>query len=806
MPRSTRDLVLPYGCAILSVVVATLVRLGLEPFIGERFPFALLFIAILFTAWYAGPGPSVLALVLAVFVAVFFIPPRGSPAIHGSEGWLTLLSFAVVGALVALLSNALRSARDGARVSADESSREREQLRTTLRSIGDGVLVTDSEGRIRALNPVAETLTGWTSKEAAGQPLERVFVIVAEDSGLPVDNPVARVLREGTVVGLGNHTLLIARDGTRRPIDDSAAPIRDGDGKLFGVVLVFRDVTERRRAEHDLRFLAAASAELAEVVDYQSTLEKVARLAVPGFADWCAADMVDADGSVRRLAVAHVDPDKVKLAHDLERRYPPDPKASHGVPNVLRTGRSEMLEEIPDALLVQGARDEDHLRLVRELGLKSYLCVPLAAHGKVLGALSFVTAESGRRYRAADLALAEDLAHRAAVALENARLYGELIETDRRKDQFLAMLAHELRNPLAPIQNALYILRTGASDAETLTFTREVMERQVQSLVRLVDDLLDVSRIMRGKVELRKERLELTAVVARAVETARPLIDAQGHELSVNLPAEPVWLEADAVRLAQVLANLLNNAAKYTPESGHIRLSAETEGRDKIILRVRDTGIGIRAEMLAHVFDLFTQADSSLGRARGGLGIGLTLVKALVELHGGSVQAFSKGSGQGSEFVVRLPLSDGAEVRHAAVETPAAAPSPSRRVLLLDDNVDAANSLALMLRLQGHEVLVAHDGPTALEAVKEFTPDIAVLDLGMPGMDGYEVARRLRREPGLEKLLLVALTGWGQEEFRRRSREAGFDFHLVKPAEPRELRELLARAGRQPPREPRAQE
>ena len=280
---------------------------------------------------------------------VLFLPPLpGAAVLPATDGSLTLLFFVALCVLAVLLGNALR--RPGHAV---QSSREREQLRTTLRSIGDGVLVTDSEGRIRALNPVAEALTGWPSKEAAGHPLEHVFVIVAEDSGRPVDNPVGRALREGIVVGLGNHTLLIARDGTRRPIDDSAAPIRDGDGKLFGVVLVFRDGTERRRAEQDSRFLAAASAELAEVVDYQSTLEKVARLAVPGFADWCAVDMVDADGSVRRLAVAHVDPDKVELAHELERRYPSDPNAAHGASNVLRTGRPEMLEEIPDALLAQ---------------------------------------------------------------------------------------------------------------------------------------------------------------------------------------------------------------------------------------------------------------------------------------------------------------------------------------------------------------------------------------------------------------------------------------------------------------------
>ncbi len=446
-------------------------------------------------------------------------------------------------------------------------------------------------------------------------------------------------------------------------------------------------------------------------------------------------------------------------------------------------------------MLVQGAKDERHLRLIRSLGLKSYICVPLVVSGNPLGVLTFATAESGRRYTDTDLALAKDLAHRAAVAIENTRLYQALREADRRKDEFLATLAHELRNPLAPIRNSLQILKMPRLDAATVERSRDMMERQVHQLVRLVDDLLDVSRVMRGKIELRKERVELSTVVARAVETVQPLIEAQGHDLTVQLPSESLALDADPVRLAQVVANLLTNAAKYTEANGGIRLTAQREGGE-VVLCVRDTGIGIAPDMLPHIFELFVQADHSSTKAQGGLGIGLTLVKNLVEMHHGTVEANSAGLGRGSEFVIRLPLMPQQERQRNEEDNGEAPHEPARssghRLLVVDDNRDAADSLAMLLRLQGHEVRVAHDGLAALELAKGYRPEMVFLDIGMPGMDGYEVARRLRRQPGLENVRLAALTGWGQAEDRRRTAEAGFDHHLVKPAEPNALESLLS--------------
>ena len=449
---------------------------------------------------------------------------------------------------------------------------------------------------------------------------------------------------------------------------------------------------------------------LASVVDYESTLQKVANLAVPYFADWSAVDVANDDGTLRRLAVAHQDADKIRLAHELMREYPPDPQAPVGAFAVLRTGKPEIVSEITDEMLVQGAKDERHLRLIRSLGLKSYICVPLVVSGQTLGVLTFATAESGRRYTEADLALAKDLAHRAAVAIENTQLYQALREADRRKDEFLATLAHELRNPLAPIRNALQILKMPRVDAETVERSRDMMERQVHHLVRLVDDLLDVSRVMRGKIELRKERVELATVVARAVETVQPLVDAQGHQLSVRIPSESLLLDADPVRLAQVVGNLLTNAAKYTEPNGRIWLTAEREG-DVAVLRVRDNGIGIAPQMLPRIFELFVQVDHASTKAQGGLGIGLTLVKNLVEMHNGTVEARSEGLGKGSEFVVRLPISaQGIDQDHGreAGSPGFSLPSPSGyRLLVVDDNQDAADSLAMLLRLQGHEVRVA---------------------------------------------------------------------------------------------------
>jgi len=820
--------------------------------------------------------------------------------------------------------NALRLAtEEAARVAAEESAqqasraqanerRHREQLQVTLTSIGDAVIVTDTEGNVTFLNPVAEGLTGWPAAEAAGQPLAAIFPIINEENRRTVENPVTRVLREGVTVGLANHTLLIRRDGQEMPIDDSAAPIRGEDGEVAGVVLVFRDVTEARKAiearlhlaaivessddaiisktldgtivswnrgaeqlygytaeemigqrlsilvppshpdelpelmqritrgervehfetvrvakdrrrldvsltispvrnsegkvigaskiarditaakrqEASLRFVAEASRLLAEVTDVPSTLQRVASLAVPHFADWCTVDMLQEDGEVEQMAVAHVDPGKVELARDLQRNHPPDPAALVGVPQILRTGQSEILEEIPDSLLEAMVKDPERLRMMRELGLRSYIGVALRLRGQVIGVLTFIGAESQQRFTMADLRLAENLAERAATAIENARLYHQLKLADQRKDEFLAMLGHELRNPLASIRNALQLMKTPQATGDMIADARETSERQLRHMVRLVDDLLDVSRIMRGRVEIRREMVELEAIVRQGAEIAQPMIDAHGQQLILSLPGKPLYLEADPSRLTQVVSNLLHNAAKFSPHAGRIWLSLEQQGT-QAVLNIKDEGAGIRADLLPHVFELFVQGDQTLERTQGGLGIGLTVVRRLIEMHGGNVSAASEGVGLGAEFTITLPgLCE--PPPQAAGKTARKVAAIPRRVLVVDDNVDSADMVALLLKLSGHQVRLAHTGPDALTAAEDFLPELILLDIGLPGMNGYEVARHLRQQPQFAATVLAALTGYGQESDRQRSKEAGFDLHYVKPLAPKTLEQLVA--------------
>ena len=532
------------------------------------------------------------------------------------------------------------------------------------------------------------------------------------------------------------------------------------------------------QSEQLLRFQADASKSLANLVDYQSTMQRVVGLAVPRFADGCAAHIADGDGQLRQVAAMHVDPAKAEVFEQLGRRVKVDPMHPIGPAQVFRTGKAEVVSQIPHSFLESSATDGEHLRILQDLKLKSYMCVPLAVRERILGTLTFIATESRAHYTADDLALAEDLGHRAAVAIDNARLYAQAREADRRKDEFLAMLAHELRNPLAPIRSGLDLLSMdGAGDANKDTV--DIMQEQIRHLVRLVDDLMDVSRIIRGKIQVRKEMVRLSDVVNRSLEASRPLIEAQGQELTISLPPAPLWLHADPVRMAQIITNLLNNAAKYTQKEGHIWLTATQEG-DEAVICVKDDGIGIDKSLLPRVFDLFTQGNRALDRAQGGLGIGLTLVKSLTEMHGGKVEARSDGIGKGSTFSIRMPATMQATPQVASDLKPQV--DRPWRVLVIEDNIAAAKILVRLLKAIGnHEVEVAYDGESGLKLAKSFQPEVVLLDIGLPGMDGYEVARRLRKSPQGDLPLVAAVSGYGQEEDRRRSQEAGFDEHLLKP-------------------------
>lgn len=391
-----------------------------------------------------------------------------------------------------------------------------------------------------------------------------------------------------------------------------------------------------------------------------------------------------------------------------------------------------------------------------------------------------------------------DITERKLLEMRLRQLAADLSEADRRKDEFLATLAHELRNPLAPIRNGLQILKLAGSTPIVAEKVLAMMERQLSQMVRLVDDLLDVSRISRGKVELRKERIDLATVVQNAVETSLPLIEQQGHSLTVTLPPDPVYLDADATRLAQVFLNLLNNAAKYSEKDGQIWLTAEQQGAE-VIVSVKDTGIGISAAHMPRIFELFSQVSTALEKSQGGLGIGLSLVKGLVELQGGTIEARSDGPGKGSEFIVRLPTSTSTSTMTTLLlpsvngtGTVEPASHPKCRILVVDDNEDATVSLAMMLEIIGHEVCTAHDGEAGVNLAKKYQPDIILMDLGMPRMNGYEAARHIRQETWGTRIILVALTGWGADDDRRKTQDAGFDRHLVKPVEPNALLQLLA--------------
>ncbi|MFT3880715.1 MAG: PAS domain S-box protein [Gemmatales bacterium] len=1179
MKQITRNLVIVYAVVIATTAVATGIRFLLDPLLGDYIPYATFFVAVVIAAWVGGLWPALLTVVLGLLLSwYFFVPPRNSFDMPSGPHLVGLVIYVISGLAIAGIGEAMRFAQQ-------RTTEQGEQLRTTLASIGDAVITTDMEGRITNLNPVAESLTGWKNAEAVGQPLDIVFHIVNEDTRKPVENPAFRALKEGVIVGLANHTILIGKDKTERPIDDSAAPIRR-ETKVTGAVLVFRDVSERRRLEKQLMERLASSRILASIVEssddaiISKSLDGTIRswnaaaerlfgytadeavgqhisLIIPAdradeeakiIARIRAGDVVnhfdtirqrsdgesvhvsltispirDEDGCIvgasknardiserrqaerliansearkaailetaldciitidhvgrivefnpaaertfgyrrsdvighemaelivpsamreqhrggmshymvtgegpvlnRRLEMTAIRSDGTEFPVELsitripgegppfftgylrditERRKAEQERQDserafrstieqvkdYAIFNMDQQGRAtswnegvrrvlgfdevdfigkdivttvftpeDVLSGVPERELEQaattgtanddrwmrkkdgtrfyatgvmnslkdevgkligftkvmrdqteGKRMEDQLRasesqqaaesaslarlneastqLWRAIGLSEGLNEMLTATIDLLGAdmgniqlledgilriavqrgfkpdfLEFfreVTTEDdsacGRTLRAGSRTIIEDIEtdtpyeplrpiaraagyravqstplmnrdgkplgmisthfrsphrpdeqelrrldmyvrqsadfiERTKADLQMRQLAAELSEADRRKNEFLAMLAHELRNPLAPIRNSLQILRRTAGNEQVVQSASEMMERQVGQMVRLVDDLLDISRISRGKIELRKERVELGSVLNHVIEATRPSYDSRDLKLTVTLPQEPVYLYADQTRLAQVVGNLLNNACKFTKKGGEVSLTVTPEA-GYVCLSVKDNGIGISSQHLPRIFDMFMQIDTTLERSTSGLGIGLTLVKNLVEMHNGTVEARSGGLGQGSEFVVVLPV---------IVKTDLP-PEPSnsettqkiaRRILVVDDNRDSATSLALLLNLTGNETQTAYDGLEAVEVAATFQPDIILLDIGLPKLNGYEVARKIRTQEWSKGTVLVALTGWGQEEDRQRSRDAGFDGHMVKPVEYDALMKLL---------------
>ena len=676
--------------------------------------------------------------------------------------------------------------RHAAEATAHEIERQREQLRVTLASIGDGVVVTDAEGRVVFLNKVAETHTGWSLSDSVGQPLEKVFDIVHETTRQRTENPAAKALRERAVVALSNHTVLLARGGREIPIEDSAAPIITTSGEVSGVVLVFRDVTEARRNVEErlkhadrFRLLWESAAVLLSTQAPEEMLQGVFEKIAPhlGLDAYFNCLVLEGREGLRLASYAGVKPHDVEAFQYLE--------PGQGInAHVAQTRRRAVFCNIENSTHPTTAE-------ARQLGLTACVCNPLLVDGRLLGTLTFASRQR-QDFEPDEVEFLDTLSQYVAAAYERLRLMEQLREADRRKDHFLATLAHELRNPLAPLRNGLQVMKLSDVPSEPVRQAQAVMERQLTHMVRLIDDLLDMSRISRGKITLRKVRVDVAEVVQNALETSRPTIDAHRHHLEVELPDAPLYLDADVTRMAQVLSNLLNNAAKFTPTGGRIEIRAYRDG-DEVALTVRDNGVGIPHGMLPHVFEVFTQVDRSLERADGGLGIGLSLVKGLVELHGGRVLVSSQGQDQGSEFLLYLPLAAAPEKVAASEATlPASSSSSGLRILVVDDNRDSAMTLAMMLRMMKQEIFQAHDGQEAVETAAQVQPDLILMDIGMPVMNGYEACRQMRAQEWSRGMTIVALSGWGQDEDKRQSQEAGFDAHLVKPIDPAALQALVA--------------
>jgi PAS domain S-box-containing protein len=992
--------------AIGALAGAVLLRFLLDPWMADTLPLVTMFGAVAAVVWIGGTRPSVVVAIAGYVICDYlFIPPRGQFANGGLPG--------VIGAVAYLFTCALiigigETARRGHRL----SNERRELLRITLLSIGDAVITTDLAGRVTSMNAVAETLTGWSQAHALGQPLDAVFRILNEETRAAVANPATKALREGIVVGLANHTVLLGKDGTEHPIDDSAAPIRDHQGRVSGCVLIFRDVSAQRRVERERDRQLMTARLLASIIEssddaiigktLDGTIQSwnagaerlfgypaaqaigrhisliippdrlheedriIASLEAGQRIDHFETERVRADGE-RILVSLTISPIKddaglvvgaSKIVRDVTRQRHAEQRERQllaeaaganakfqaffeqgalfaGILDLTgtilevnrqswdgcgyrreqivgtrfwdgpwwggsatiatrleeaagRAARGEVFRgEIPYSpadggeriadLTIQPITDNDGRVLflawsgaditgrkraetdrekfvtlienstdfigmcdlagvpffVNRAGLEMVGLADLAAarrtpvqsfffpedqprimqeffpqvlergHGEIeVRFRHFKTGEArwmaykvlvlpdaaGRAVAFATVS--QDVTERKRLADSLQTLAAELSDADRRKNEFLAMLAHELRNPLAPISNAARALRLGSGDGDAVRSASAMLERQVGQLSRLVDDLLDMSRITRGRIELRKSRVELATVIHQAVEAVRAHYKGMNHELSVSLPPRPVQLEADPARLTQVVGNLLNNACKFTDRGGDVRLTVAEE-RGEVVIRVRDSGIGIAAEHLPRVFDMFTQVDTSLERSRDGLGIGLTLVKTLVEMHGGSVEARSDGVGHGSEFIVRLPIVAAAAEAELPPSEPAGT-SRSRRILIVDDSEDGAESLAMLLEFGGHQTWQAHDGLEGITMTERVRPDVVLLDIGLPRMNGYEVCRRIRQEPWGKDLVLVALTGWGQEEDRRQSIDAGFNAHMVKPVDYDALAELLA--------------
>jgi PAS domain S-box-containing protein len=690
-----------------------------------------------------------------------------------------------------------------------ELKRSRKQIEIILQGVAESITAQDAEGRLIYANEAAARAIGYPSAQALLEvpttALMQKFELLNEQGGsFPFEQLPGRIaLKEGRSAS-ATICYRSRTTGEERWSHVKATPVFDEAGRVQFAINIFQDITERRRAEEAQKFFAEASGVIASSLDYETTLASVARLTVPDLADWCAVDVLEDNNTLKRLAVAHIDPMKVAWAHELQKRYPPEMDAPRGVPQVLRTGKSEIYPEITEQMLVEAARNEEHLQIMRDLGFTSAMIVPLVTQGRTLGVITFIFAESGRKYGQDDLARAENLAHRAAIAVDNARLYRSAQEANRLKDEFLATVSHELRTPLTAILGWATMLRTNRFDEESAQRALETIERNAKNQRQIIEDLLDVSRIITGKLRLEIRSVEPVSLIEAAVEAVRPAAEAKGVRLQKLLDTGISPLSGDPARLQQVVWNLLTNAIKFTPRGGRIQIRLERVN-SHVEIAVSDTGPGISPDFLPYVFDRFRQADSTTTRKHGGLGLGLAIVRHLVELHGGTVKAESAGEGQGATFTVNLPLmavyqkTEMEERAHpAAVEHPLSFECPEKlddlKILAVDDEADTRELLQAVLEQCGAEVKVVRSAQEALEQIGRFKPDVLVSDIGMPEEDGYELIRQVRRLPPEAggTIPAVALTAYARAEDRLRVLREGYQMHVPKPVELAELVAVIA--------------
>jgi PAS domain S-box-containing protein len=558
----------------------------------------------------------------------------------------------------------------------------------------------------------------------------------------------------------------------------------------------------REAADHARQraaFLAEAGKALSASLDYEATLTAVAKLAVPTIADWCAVDMLGEHGVLQRLAVAHVDPEKVQLAVSLQERYPPNPNSPGGVYEVMRTGAPAFMSRIPPTLVDAAARDDEHRRLLNELKLTSYMCVPLVTHGQAFGAITFVSAESGRSYSEDDVRFAQELAVRASLAVENARSYARANEASRLKDEFLATLSHELRTPLNAVLGYTRMLRLGTLEPDKESSALEVVERNATALKQIVEDVLDVSRIVAGRMRLNVEPVELPAILQEACATVLPAAHAKGVRIETVIDPLTSPISGDPDRLQQIVWNLLSNAIKFTARGGKVQVRL-SRVNSHVEVTVSDTGRGIAPDFLPFVFERFRQGDATFSREHGGLGLGLAIAQQLTEMHGGTISAASDGLGHGATFTVKLPLmivykqgSDpGTREQPRADRRPPTVQTVPRldgvRVLAVDDEPDSLHLLRAVLEGAGATVTTSASASDALERLGTELPDVLVADIGMPGMDGLQFVRAVRQMEGPARAVpAAALTAYARSQDRITSLASGFQMHLVKPIDPVEL-------------------